>query len=261
LKMQQEDTMTDILQQLSGVFLVTGGTRGIGRAISSRLASAGACVVANYIRNETAAQEFKALADKEQWRIELCRADLSNPKALKQIEETIERTGEPLRGLIHCAATGTHRPATDLTKMHIDLTFAVNVHAFLELVKMLLPKFAIGSSVIAVSSFGAIRAMPNYAAIGMSKAALESLVRHLALELGPRGIRANILAPGAVATEVWKAIPDSEARLAEAAKRSPIQRLVTADEVACAAHFLCSSAASGINGHTLVIDGGASILL
>jgi NAD(P)-dependent dehydrogenase (short-subunit alcohol dehydrogenase family) len=90
---------------------------------------------------------------------------------------------------------------------------------------------------------------------------LESLARHLAVELAPRGIRVNILAPGAVATEAWNVIPDSAARLAEATSRSPIGRLVTPEEVASAAHFLCSSAASGINGHTLVVDGGASILL
>lgn len=253
--------MIEPFQQLSGTFLVTGGTRGIGRAISTQFARAGACVVANYVRNEAAARELKVLAEKEQWRIELCRADLMIPEALNQIEGVIERTGVPLRGLIHCASTGTHRPAAELTGRHLDWTMAVNVRAFLELVKILLPKFMSGSSVVAISSLGGVRAVPNYAAVGTSKGALESLARHLAVELAPRGIRVNILAPGAVATEAWKAIPDSEARLAEAAMRSPLRRLVTAEEVACAAQFLCSSAATGINGHTLVVDGGASIAL
>lgn len=253
--------MNEPFQQLSGTFLITGGTRGIGRAISTRFARAGACVVANYVRNEAAAGELKAQAEREQWQVVLCRADLMIPESLKQIEAAIEQTGAPLRGFIHCAATGTHRSVTELTGRHLDWTLAVNVRAFLELVNVLLPKFISGSSIVAVSSPGAMRAAPNYAAVGTSKGALESLARHLALELTPRGIRVNILAPGIVATESWQAIPDAEARLSEAARRSPLQRLVTTEEVAWAAQFLCSSAASGIIGHTLVVDGGASIAL
>jgi enoyl-[acyl-carrier protein] reductase III len=253
--------MTKSFAELSGTFLVTGGTRGIGRAISIQFARAGACVIANYVRNEKAAQELKALVDNEQGRVELCRADLMNQESLKKIDSVIEQTGAPLRGFIHCAATGTHRPAVELTGRHLDWTLAVNVRAFFELVKTLLPRFADGSSVVAVSSLGGVRAISDYAAIGASKGALESLARHLAVELAPRGIRVNILVPGAIATEAWKSIPDGEARLALLASRTPLQRLVTAEEVARAAQFLCSSAATGINGHRLVVDGGASILL
>jgi enoyl-[acyl-carrier protein] reductase III len=184
-----------------------------------------------------------------------------NQESLKKIDSAIEQTGAPLRGFIHCAATGTHRPAVELTGRHFDLTLALNVRAFFELVKTLLPRFADGSSVVAVSSLGGVRAISDYAVIGTSKGALESLARHLAVELAPRGIRVNILVPGAIATEAWKSIPDGEARLALLASRTPLQRLVTAEEVAWAAQFLCSSAATGINGHRLVVDGGASILL
>ena len=253
--------MTKSLTELSGAFLVTGGTRGIGRAISIRFARAGACVIANYVRNEKAAQELKALVENEQGRVELCRADLMNQESLKTIESAIEQSAEPLRGFIHCAATGTHRPAVELTGRHLDWTLALNVRAFFELVKTLLPRFANGSSVVAVSSLGGMRAISDYAAIGTSKGALESLARHLAVELAPRGIRVNILVPGAIATEAWKSIPDGEARLALLASRTPLRRLVTAEEVAWTAQFLCSSAATGINGHRLVVDGGASILL
>jgi enoyl-[acyl-carrier protein] reductase III len=253
--------MSESLLQLSGTYLITGGTRGIGRAISTRFGRAGACVVANYARNEAAAKELKALSDQEQWRLVLCRADLMIPESTKQIETAIEQTGMPLRGFVHCAATGTHRPVTELTGRHLDWTLAVNVRAFFELVKALLPKFAEGSSVIAVSSLGGGRAVPDYTAVGTSKGALESLSRHLALELTGRGVRVNILTPGTVATEAWKAIPNAQARLAEAAKKSLLGRLVTLEEVAWAAQFLCSPAASGIVGQSLVVDGGASIAL
>jgi enoyl-[acyl-carrier protein] reductase III len=100
------------------------------------------------------------------------------------------------------------------------------------------------------------RSVPAYATIGSSKGALESLARHLAVELAPRGIRVNILSPGSVETHAWDAFPDKEQRLADALRRTPIGRLVSLDEVANAAQFLCSPASRGIVGHTLVVDGG-----
>lgn len=245
--------------QLSGTYLVTGGTRGIGRAISIRLAHVGARVIANYQRDEQAAGELKALAEKNGYPIYLCRADLCNVKNFDLIEAKLSETGHPLKGLVHCAATGTHRPVAALTGRHLEWTFALNVRAFLELVNFFHPKFTSGSSIIALSSGGAVRAFPNYAVVGASKGALESLARHMAAELGPEGIRVNVLAPGPVATDAWKAIPESRARFAEAAARSPLRRLVTTEEVATVAQFLCSDASAGINGQTLTVDGGAGI--
>ncbi len=245
---------------LSGRMLVTGGTRGIGRAISLRFARAGATVISNYIRDEKAAAELKYLAAQEGLPIELCRADLTSPRGLEQIEHAVKDLGEPLSGFVHCAATGVHRPLAELTKRHLEWTLSLNVTAFFELVKILTPYFSETASVIAVSSMGATRALPNYSFVGAAKGALTALARHLAVELAPKGIRVNILVPGAVLTDVWKAIPDSEQRLAEAARRAPIGRLVTPDEVASVAQFLCSQAASGIVGHTLCVDGGASII-
>jgi enoyl-[acyl-carrier-protein] reductase (NADH) len=124
----------------------------------------------------------------------------------------------------------------------------------------LMGRFSDGSSIVAVSSWGALRALPSYSLVGSSKGALEALARHLAVELAPRGIRVNILTAGAVLTEVWKAIPDSEARIAETIRRTPLGRLVTAEEVAYGAQFLCSDAAAGIVGQTLVLDGGTGIM-
>jgi len=244
---------------LSGTYLITGGTRGLGRAISIEFASSGAHVIANYIRNEVAANELKALADQQGLPVELCRADLTNPDGLRQVEATLQQATVPLMGFVHCAATGTHRPASDLTARHLEWTLKLNTGAFFDLAKMLMPRLSPGSGIVAVSSPGAARVIPNYAAVGASKGALESLARHLAVELAPRGIRVNIIAPGAIATEVWKAIPEGAAKLADAEKRSPMGRLVTPEEVAKAVHFLCSSAASGINGQTLTIDGGTGI--
>jgi enoyl-[acyl-carrier protein] reductase III len=247
------------LYNLTGTHLITGGTRGLGRAITLEFARAGARVVANYVRNEAAAGELKSLAEKEGLKIDFCRADLATPEGLAKADAAVRQAGEGLAGLVHCAATGTHKSIEGLTSRHLDWTFRLNAGAFFDLVKLFLPKFGNGASIVAVSSPGATRAVPDYTVVGASKGALESLARHLAAELGPRGIRVNVVAPGAVATEVWKAIPDGAAKLAEASRRSPLRRLVLPDEVARAARFLCSGAASGINGQTLIVDGGAGI--
>ena len=247
--------------ELRGTFIVTGGTRGIGRAISERFARSGARVIANYVRNEKTARELQSSAAREDLPITVCRADLTTADGLTCIETQVKESGTPLAGIVHCAATGTHRTVESLTGRHLDWTFALNVRALYELVTRLLSQFdSRPSCILAVSSLGATRALPQYTAIGASKGALEALIRHLAVELAPRGIRANSLTPGAVATEAWRAIPNGEARLAAAAQRSPIGRLVTAEELALCAQFLCSPAAAGVNGQSLVVDGGSAIV-
>jgi len=239
--------------------LITGGTRGIGRAITLRLARAGASVLANYVRDAASAESLRAEAAAENLPIELVRADITSDKGLERLMAAIEPAHAPLSIFVHCAATGVHRPVEELTLRQFDWTFALNVRAFFEVVHRLLPKLESGASIVALSSEGAVRAVPQYSLVGASKGALESMVRHLAVELAPRGIRVNALSPGSIMTDAWKVLPDSESRLAEATHRSPSGRLTTLDEVAAAAHFLCSEAAAGIAGHTLVVDGGTRI--
>jgi enoyl-[acyl-carrier protein] reductase III len=117
-----------------------------------------------------------------------------------------------------------------------------------------------GATIVGISSEGAVHAVPQYTLVGSSKGALEAMLRHMAIELAPKGIRVNAISPGTVQTDVWKVLPDSEHRLAEAAKKSPLGRLTSLDEVARAAQFLCSDAASGIIGQTLVVDCGTGIV-
>jgi len=242
-------------------FLVTGGTRGIGRAISLGFARAGASVIANYVRDEKSAKSLMEEAGAENLSVNLCRADLTGEKGFERLDASLKSAAARLSGLVHCAATGVHKPYPELTSRHFDWVFSLNVRAFLDLIRMLVPMFSAGASVVALSSQGAQFATPYYTLVGASKGALESLSRHLAVELAPSGIRLNILSPGSVVTDAWKAMPDSERRLAEARRRTPLGRLVSLDEIAQAAQFLCSDASSGIVGHTLVVDGGARIAI
>ena len=239
--------------------LVTGGTRGVGRAISLGFARAGASVLANFVRDESAADDLLALAQREHLLLRVCRADVTNDAGIKTLLASLSDGAPRLSALVHCAATGIHKPLQELTLRHFDWTYGLNVRAFFSLVKTLLPQFDQGSTIVAVSSEGAVRAVTNYALVGSSKGDLESLARHFAAELAPLGIRVNVLAPGSVLTDAWKSLPDSGRRLAETVRKTPLQRLVTLEEVALAARFLCSDASRGMIGQTLVVDGGARI--
>ncbi len=250
----------DLFSLCNKTILITGGTRGIGRAISLRFARAGATVIANYLRNEKAAEQLKAIATEEGLAIALCRADLTNERGLEQLDRSLQEQGPYLSGLVHCAATGIHRPIEELTERHFDWTFNLNVLAFFKLIKLILARFSKGSSIVAISSWGALRALPCYSLVGSSKGALEAFARHLAVELAPRGIRVNILTAGAVLTDAWNAVPNGEARIAETIRRTPAGRLATAEEIAYGAQFLCSDAAAGVIGHTLVLDNGVGIM-
>ena len=239
--------------------LVTGGTRGIGRAISIRMATAGATVLAGYARNDDAAEALVQEATGAELSIEPVRADLTTPKGIERLAEALGSL-ERLDTLVHCAASGVHRPIRELTPRQFDFTINANVRSFLTVVQTALPLMRNGGAIVAVSSEGAVRAVPSYGAVGSSKAALESLARHLAVELAPDRIRVNVLSPGTVKTDAWAARPDADSRLAAAAARTPTGHLTTVDEVASAAQFLCSAAAAGVVGHTLVVDGGKRIV-
>ena len=251
--------MCDVFSLAGKRILVTGGTRGIGRAISLRFARAGARVIANYVRNEQAANNLSEEAQRMNLDVQVYRADLTSRKGLESLQECIGNSYETLSGLVHCAATGVHRPFVELTTRHWEWTLALNVRAFCELVQLVLARLERGSSILAISSEGAVRAIPSYTYVGASKGALEACARHLAVELAPKGIRVNILSPGSVLTEAWDAFPNREERLEETIRRSPLGRLTTPEEVASAAQFLCSDAAAAIVGHTLVVDGGKGI--
>jgi NAD(P)-dependent dehydrogenase (short-subunit alcohol dehydrogenase family) len=253
--------MNDIFSLEGKTVLVAGGTRGIGGAISLHLARAGAIVIANYVRGQKTALALSEQAQQEQLRLSLCRADLTTNTGLDTVTDMIAGLSGGLDGLIYCAASGVHKAFEELTLRHYDWTFSLNVRAFFDLVKRLLPRFSNRASIVAVSSQGALRVVPSYSVVGASKGALEALARHLAVELAPRGIRVNIVSPGAVPTDSWSSMPDAQKRLAQLANRTPIGRLVTPEQVALTVHFLCCEAAAPIVGQTLVADGGAGLLI
>jgi len=235
---------------------VSGGSRGIGRAIALRFARDGAKRVAiGYLRNDAAAEvtaeELRALgADPV-----LVRGNVTSERVLKEVAAL-----GSLDVLVHNAATGVIRPALETEDKHWDWTLNANARALLSLARVAAPQMRPGSSIVAISSLGAQRVLENYVLVGTSKAALESLVRYLAVELAPRGIRVNAVSGGVVETGALDHFPNREAMLAAGAA-NPVGRLVTTEDVAGVVAFLCSPDAEMIRGQTIVVDGGYSNLV
>ncbi len=234
--------------------LVTGGSRGIGKAIALRLAREGAARIAiGYFRSDGAAEqtaeELRALGAEPV----LLRGNVAS----QRIAGEVTALG-PLDVLVHNAATGVIRPALESEDKHWDWTHATNARALLSLTRAAAPAMPAGSSIVAVSSLGSSRVLRDYALVGTSKAALEALVRYLAVELGPRGIRVNAVSGGVVETGALDHFPERE-RMLEYGRENPAGRLVTPDDIAGAVAFLCSPDAEMVRGHVLVVDGGFSL--
>ena len=132
----------------------------------------------------------------------------------------------------------------------------VSCHSFSQLAKLCLPHMQQGGSLVTMSYHGAAEAVPHYGLMGPVKAALESLVRYMALELGPQGIRVHAVSPGPILTRAASGIEDFEGLMALARAKSPLGRLVTLEEIGKLTAFLCSDASSGMTGQTIYVDGG-----
>jgi enoyl-[acyl-carrier protein] reductase III len=219
----------------------------------------GATVIANYVRDQKSAELLQAeLGDAH---LTLVRADLSREKGMDKLLDTLLQAlnGKALDGLVHSAATGIHLPFDQLQLKHWDWTMNLNVRAFFDLMARAKTLLAPGCSVIALSSEGAHKAIPNYSVIGASKGAIESLCRHLAVEMSASGVRVNVLSPGSVLTDAWSAFPDKDARIKRVLSNIPGGQLTTLEEVSSVALFLCSDASRAINGQTIVVDHGERI--
>ena len=235
--------------------LVTGGSRGIGKAIALRFASLGASKVAiGYMRGDKPAEETAAELRELGAEPILVRGNVASTR----VADEVPGLG-PLDVLVHAAATGVIRPALETDDKHWDWTLSANARALLSLTRAAAPTMPRGSSVVGISSLGSMRVLDNYTLVGVSKAALEALVRYLAVELAPSGIRVNAVSAGVVETGALEHFPNKEAMLAMGA-RNPVGRLVAPDDVAKLVTFLCSPEADMIRGQTVVVDGGWSLL-
>jgi enoyl-[acyl-carrier protein] reductase III len=245
------------------VALVTGSSRGIGSACAYRLAEAGADIVLNYVTSRSAADELAERIQVLGRRVAVVKADVSEKDDAEAMMEFIDQEFGKLDILVSNAATGGFRPLLAVTEQNFVSTMRTNVLALLQLVQAavkLLERATGRAKVIALSSHGSHMAIPMYGAVGGSKAALESFSRHLALELGDRGINVNIVKAGLVATDSTARIPYADQLFAARKLRSMTgDRLLEKEDVADAVLFLASPLSDMIQGETLTVDGGAAV--
>jgi enoyl-[acyl-carrier protein] reductase III len=232
---------------------ITGGSRGIGRETALRFADLGAKRVAiGYLRNDRAAESTAEEIEAKGAESVLVRGNVASERVVKEFGEL-----EPAV-LVHNAATGVIRPALETQDKHWDWTHNANARALLSLAREVAPRMPDGGAIVAISSLGSTRVLENYALVGTSKAALESLVRYLAVELAPR-IRVNAVSGGVVHTDALDHFPNRDQMLEVGRTRTPAGRLVEAKDIADAVIFLASPQAEMVCGHTLVVDGGFSL--
>lgn len=240
------------------VALITGGARGIGKATALKLARAGADIAVVYYNSvdeaEALVQEIQQLGRKAH----CVQANVADHQSVKDLFGQFREHFTHLDFLISNAASGVLKPALKMSTKHWRWCLETNALALNHLAteaRALMPK---NSRIIALSSLGASKAIPNYAFIGASKAALESLVRSLSLELAVDGITVNTISAGVVDTDALKHFPNREQLLDEYQTRALTDRPLLPEDVANAVYLLCLPEAAMINAHTLFVDAGYS---
>lgn len=238
--------------------LVTGGTKGIGLEIACRFAKPGVDVFLNYASDHEAAARAASRVESLGARAHLIRQDVGTPEGAQAILKAVAEKTEQLDQLVHCAVRVLAEPSLEVDLHAFTKALNVNGTALLYLTQSALPLLRRGSSVVFVTSRGGRMAIRNYAAVGAGKAMAEALARYLVLELGPRGIRINCIAPSGVDTEALRSVygNGTDEILRKNAAETPNGRVVTHDDYTALVEFLASPAAEMIQGQVIFVNGG-----
>ncbi len=239
------------------VALVTGSSRGLGRVTAEKLAAEGATVIINSLNTPVDGRLVASNIQQQGGKALYVRADIADEPSVVAMAEMIRSNFGRLDILVHNAAGGCDAGILETTRQEFDRSFLTNTYALVTLARNMSPLMSAGSSIIYVSSFGAIRAILGYAIVGASKAASEAVVRSLALELAPKQIRVNAVRPSVIETVALRSFSRSETYLDLAIEETPIG-LGTIEDVANSILMLCSSDANLITGQVLDVDGGWS---
>lgn len=241
------------------VALITGGSRGIGKAITLALAKQKTTIAIAYLRNDDAAEataeEVKRLGG-DAW---LYRMDLRNPIEIKTLFQEMKEKYQRLDIFVHAAALGVFKPLLELSHVQLSRTFEINARSFIICAQEASKFMRSGGSMIAMSSLGSQRYISEYGAMGIAKACLEAAVRYLAVELAPKGIRVNAVSGGPVDTAGMKLFSYYQKGKKQSIKMTPAGRIATPVDIANIVAFLCKEEADWIRGQVLIADGGLSL--
>lgn len=245
------------------VALITGSSRGIGKATAIRLAKEGYDIVINYARSKSAANETATEIESLGRKVLIVKANVGDVAKIKVLFQEIDREFGRLDVFVNNAASGVLRPAMELEESHWDWTMNINSKALLfcaQEAAKLMEKNG-GGRIVSISSLGSIRYLENYTTVGVSKAALEALTRYLAVELAAKNIIVNAVSGGAVDTEALKHFPNRAEMLEEAKTKTPAGRMVEIEDMVNTVMFLIAEESSMIRGQTIIVDGGISLLV
>jgi enoyl-[acyl-carrier protein] reductase III len=243
------------------VTLVTGSSRGIGRAIVLKFASEGSDVLINYFRNRQAAQEVATAAEAYGVTAKIIKANLNDEAKIDDMFEAIAQDFGRLDIFVNNAASGVARSALDIDAQAWEWTMNINARAFL-LCAQKAAQLMEGreGKIVAVSSLGSSIAWPGYCVVGASKAALEALTRYMAIELAPSHISVNAVSAAAVRTSTLKRYTTDDLDAGAGWQSKQTGRMVAPEDIANIVAFLCSDGAYMIRGQTIVVDGGTSVV-
>jgi enoyl-[acyl-carrier protein] reductase III len=242
--------------------LITGSGRGIGRAIALKFASEGANVVINFFRNRQPAEEAAAACEAFGVRTHLVKADVGNLETLEAMFRETEETFGGLDILVNNAASGYLRSIDEQKPKGWDWTLNINARSHLFAAQYALPLMQKrgGGAIVGISSLGSQLVLPEYVVVGVSKSAIETITRYLAVEFAKYNIRANAVSGGVVATDALEHFTNGQQMAEMGLRRTPAARLVTPEDMANVVAFLCSEEAAMIRGQTIIVDGGYSLV-
>lgn len=241
--------------------IITGGSRGMGQRLAVRLGQEGANVVVNFKRDvESAERTVKEVVEAGGDAVAL-QADIADPDAVGAlVAEAVDRFGA-LDVVVANAAASAFKPLSQIRAHHIDKTMGITIEGFLELVRVSVPHMPVGGRIMAVSGWDSFRVLPGHGLLGAAKAAMETLVKYLAIELGDAGVTAVGVCPGPIDTDSFRTYAGDDWDWYEKnwLAQTPSGHFPTPDEVAEVMAFFCSPGSAAVNGQTIVVDGGISL--